>query len=189
MTAAGDIIENPVTGERVRFVETGAETDGERLVLEFRVRPGGFVAAEHVHPQQDERFEVLSGTMRYRIDGVEDSAGVGAVVYAPRGTPHIWWNGGEDELRMLVSYEPALQTQAFFESFFSLALQGRTDPRTGMPNPLQTAVVAREFAAEIRLARPPQAVQKLALGVLAALGRLLGYRARHAYPAERRPPA
>jgi hypothetical protein len=51
-----------------------------------------------------------------------------------------------------------------------------------MPNPLQTAVIAHEFAAEVRLARPPLLVQKIVLGALAALGRRLGYRARHAYP-------
>jgi quercetin dioxygenase-like cupin family protein len=188
MIGTGDILEHPVTRERVRFMETTSETNGERLLLEFRVRPHGFVAAEHIHPQQDERFEVLSGTMRYRINGEEHEAGAGTVLYALKGTPHIWWNGGQDELHMLVSYEPALQTQEFFESFFSIAQQGRTNARTGMPNPLQTAVIAREFAAEIRLAWPPLAVQKVILGTLAALGRMLGYRARHSYPvAEQRP--
>jgi quercetin dioxygenase-like cupin family protein len=187
MIRAGDVIEHPVTGERVRFVETAAETNGERLQLEFRVRPHGYVAAEHIHPQQDERFEVLSGTIRYRIRGEEHDAGAGAVIYVPRGTPHIWWNAGGDELHMLVSFEPALRSQEFFESFFSLAQQGRTDARTGMPGPLQTAVISHEFAAEVRLARPPEAVQKVLLGALAALGRRLGHRARHSYPfAERR---
>jgi quercetin dioxygenase-like cupin family protein len=187
MIRTGDIIEHPVTGERVRFLETAAETDGERLLLEFHVRPHGFVAAAHIHPQQDERFEVLAGTMRYRIDGEEREAGAGTVVHVPKGAPHIWWNAGEDELHMLVGFEPALRTEEFFESFFSIAQQGRTDRRTGMPNLLQTAVIAHEFAAEARLARPPLAVQKVVLGALTVLGRRLGYRARHSYPfAERR---
>jgi hypothetical protein len=136
---------------------------------EFRVRPHGFVAAEHIHPQQGERFEVLSGTMRYRINGEEHEAGAGTVLNALKGTPHIWWNGGQDELRMFVSYEPALQTQEFFQSFFSIAQQARNNARTGMPNPLQTTVIARGFAAEVRLAWLPLAVQKVILGTLAAL--------------------
>jgi quercetin dioxygenase-like cupin family protein len=183
MIYTGDIIEHPVTGERVRLLETAAETNGERLLLEFHVRPHGFVSAEHVHPQQDERFEVLSGTMRYRIDGVEYQGGAGTVIHVPKGTPHIWWNAGEDELRMLVEFQPALQTQQFFESFFSLAQQGKTNGRTGMPSPLQTAVIVQEFAAEVQLARPSPLVQKIVFGALAAVGRRLGYRARHTYPA------
>jgi quercetin dioxygenase-like cupin family protein len=183
MIRSGDIIEHPVTGERVRFVETATDTGGERLVLEFHVRPHGFVAAEHIHPQQDERFEVLAGTMRYRIDGVERVAGAGTVIDVPRGTPHIWSNAGDDELRMRVTFEPALRTEEFFESFFSLAQQGQTDPRTGMPNPLQLAVIADEFTAEMQLAKPPVPVQRVLFGAMAMVGRRLGYRARHRYPA------
>lgn len=182
MICTGDIIEHPVTGERVRFLETAADNGGERLLLEFEVRPHGFVAGEHVHPQQDERFEVLAGTMRYRVNGVAHEAGAGTVIDVPRGTPHIWWNGGEEELRMQVEFQPALRTQDFFESFFGLAQQGRTDPRSGMPGLLQTAVIALEFAPEVQLASPPPAVQKVVLPPLAALGRWLGYQARHSYP-------
>ena len=63
MFHAGDQIENPVTGERLVFHETAAETNGERVVFETIVQPGGFVAAAHVHPFQTERFEVLAGTL------------------------------------------------------------------------------------------------------------------------------
>jgi len=41
MVRAGDVIENPVTGETMRFVLTGAETAGELLRIDFRP-PGRF---------------------------------------------------------------------------------------------------------------------------------------------------
>ena len=56
MFHAGDQIDNPITGERLVFHETSAETNGERVVFETIVQPGGFVAAAHVHPFQTERF-------------------------------------------------------------------------------------------------------------------------------------
>ncbi|MDQ3987417.1 MAG: hypothetical protein M3280_13085 [Actinomycetota bacterium] len=59
MIRAGETIENPVTGERVTFLKTSAETDGEMVLTETTVAPGGFVAAEHIHPHQSERFEIL----------------------------------------------------------------------------------------------------------------------------------
>lgn len=55
MIHAGDSIENPVTGERLVFRQTSRETGGEAVVIETHVQPGGFVAAGHVHPHQEER--------------------------------------------------------------------------------------------------------------------------------------
>jgi hypothetical protein len=63
MIHAGDTIENPVTGERLVFHQTSRETDGQAVVFETFVQPDGFVAAAHVHPKQEERFEILSGTL------------------------------------------------------------------------------------------------------------------------------
>jgi len=48
----GQTLVNPVTGERMTFVETAADTDGERVVIELRAEPGGSVAAAHAHPSQ-----------------------------------------------------------------------------------------------------------------------------------------
>ena len=63
MIRKGDVIENPVTGERLLFLETSAETNGEYVLVECTVQPNGFVAAAHVHPKQTERFEIESGTV------------------------------------------------------------------------------------------------------------------------------
>jgi hypothetical protein len=58
---SGDRLENPVTGEVLVFRRISEETNGEAVLVETIVRPDGFVAAAHVHPQQTERFEVLEG--------------------------------------------------------------------------------------------------------------------------------
>ena len=63
MIRTGDTIENPVTGERITFLATSADTDGEAVVIETVVQPDGFVAAAHVHPSQSERFAVAEGTL------------------------------------------------------------------------------------------------------------------------------
>jgi hypothetical protein len=67
MIQAGDVIENPVTGERLVFHKTSRETNGEAVVLETFVKPDGFVAAAHVHPHQEERFQILRGTVGFRL--------------------------------------------------------------------------------------------------------------------------
>ena len=50
MSTVGDVIENPVTGER-EMVGIGTEqTDGELLVVDLYIWPGGAVIREHRHP-------------------------------------------------------------------------------------------------------------------------------------------
>lgn len=77
MIQAGDVIENPVTGERLVFRKTSRETNGEAVELETFVKPDGFVAAAHVHPHQEEQFHVLRGTVGFRLGREEIFAGPG----------------------------------------------------------------------------------------------------------------
>ena len=155
MARTGDTIEHPVTGERIEFLTTAQDTGGESLRMELLVEPRGFAAAEHVHPRQDERFEILSGTLRYRVVGVEREADAGDTLVIPKGVPHVWENGGDEDLRMILEFRPALRSEQFFESYFGLGQDGKTDPKTGLPNPIRMAVLLNEFRDEIHLARPP----------------------------------
>ena len=70
MAKAGDVIENPITGERITFLKTTRETNGDLLRFEYVVPPR-FYIPEHVHPCQEERHDVLSGTLRGRLGGQE----------------------------------------------------------------------------------------------------------------------
>lgn len=67
MIRSGQTIENPLTGERVLVRKTAADTGGELVVIEVEVEPGGFVAAAHVHPGQEERFALLAGRLARRV--------------------------------------------------------------------------------------------------------------------------
>ena len=83
----GDVIENPVTGERLRFLATSRDTHGEAVVVECTVEPGGFVAAAHLHPHQEGRFEVVSGEVGFKVGGKTILAGPGETLVVPAGTP------------------------------------------------------------------------------------------------------
>ena len=55
MSKVGDVIENPVTGER-EMVRIGTEqTDGELLVVDLYIWPGGAVIGKHRHPAIEEK--------------------------------------------------------------------------------------------------------------------------------------
>jgi quercetin dioxygenase-like cupin family protein len=182
MVKSGDVLEHPVTREKVVFRKTAGDTGGELCQADVYFQPGAFVAAEHIHPLQQERFEVIAGTLRGRVAGREVSSGPGEVVVVPKGTAHGWWNSGADELHVLVEVRPALRFESFFETFFGLAQDGKVHPKTGLPNPFQLALMMRAYRNEIVLARPPRLVQTLLFGVLAPIGRVLGYTGEYSYP-------
>jgi mannose-6-phosphate isomerase-like protein (cupin superfamily) len=152
MARAGEEIFNPVTGERIRFLRTSADTGGALLEMEDTWTRPGHRAAEHVHPDMEERWDVLSGSAAFRIGGVESRAGPGDVVVAPPGTPHLAWNPGEGEVRLRIEMRPALRWEELVERLFALASEGRTDAR-GVPEPALLAELVREYRRE--LAPPP----------------------------------
>jgi quercetin dioxygenase-like cupin family protein len=166
---------------RTVFRETADTTNGELLQVDWIGAPGWTTGPDHLHPRQEERFEVLSGRLGLRVAGVERQHGSGYTIVVPACVPHAAWNAGDGEVHVLVDFRPALRTEVAFEALAGLARDGKTTG-AGVPrNPFRLALVLREFADEIRFVRPPLAVQKAILGPLARLGRTLGYRAEYTY--------
>ena len=169
------MLENPTTGERIVFRKTAAETNGEALEYEILFTPRGFGAQEHLHPRQQERHEVLEGELGIVVAGRERRLGPGDVEVVPPGTPHRIFAAGDRPVRAVFESRPALRSAELAETLFGLGRDDKLNAK-GNPNPLQLAVIGREFAEEGRATRPPEAVQRMMLAPLAALGRLLGYR-------------
>lgn len=179
MARPGNVLENPITGQRLLFRKTAKGTGGELLEVEsIYTRASPSRPPVHYHPNQEERFEVLSGTLRVLLDGEERTLKVGEILTVPPGTPHEMWNVEEGETRVNWQTRPALKTEEFFETVWGLAKDGKVDEK-GVPNLLQVAVIAREYEDEFRLAKPPWPVQKALLAALVPIGRLLGYRASY----------
>ena len=186
MSRAGDVIENPVTGERVVVRVGTEETGGELLVVEGFIKPGGAVTGEHVHPAIGEWFTVVRGRVGFRIDGRESIAEPGQRLHVPAGTAHDWWNAGEEEAQVIAEIRPGARFEEMAINLFSLAQDGKTN-RKGMPNLLQTAIFAREFSDVLYFTKPPLVVQRLLFGALAAIARLFGYRGSYPEYLERGP--
>src|SRR5437867_4026277 len=174
MIRSGDTIHNPVTGERITFLATSRDTDGDAVVIETVVQPFGFVAAAHVHPSQSERFAVAEGTLGLKVGGKKQLLEPGDVATVEPGTPHKFWNACEDEVRFVCEVRPALQFESLLETMFALAADGKTNAR-GMPSPLRLAVIASHHFDTVRLPFPPAWLQKAGLVLGAPLGRLAGY--------------
>jgi quercetin dioxygenase-like cupin family protein len=179
MIRTGDTIHNPITGERITFLATSADTDGEAVVIETVVQPHGYVAAAHVHPSQSERFAVKSGTLGLKTGRKKDTLGPGQVVTVEPGTTHRFWNAGDEPVWFVCEVRPALQFESLLETMFALAADGKTN-RKGMPNLLRLAVIANAHFDTVRLPFPPSWLQRAGLVLGAPVGRLLGFQPTYA---------
>jgi quercetin dioxygenase-like cupin family protein len=171
----GHVMENPYGGEdQIVFTKTAQQTGGEVFGLEVFIRAGAPGTPEMVHPLQDEGFEILSGSLNFRIGGQEHRLEAGESLLIPKGTPHNWWNGSDEEAHALVELRPALRSEELFANIYGLL-----NENGGLPNLLQMAVLSNEHWNEGYLTKPPLLVQRVMFGVLVPLGRLLGYKAHY----------
>ncbi|MDP8942891.1 MAG: cupin domain-containing protein [Actinomycetota bacterium] len=170
---AQPMIENPVTGERFVFRQTAEDTGGEMLAFDFLLRAGAPGPLPHVHPIQEERFEVIAGTLELRIGPRRAVAGLGATVEVPPGTPHYFKNVGDDEAHLRVEVRPALRLKELLETVAALAREGRLNGRGHPRNLLQLALLAREYEREAYAAYVPLALQRVLLAPLAWIGRVV----------------
>ncbi len=146
----------------------------EALELEATWGPGGSPPPAHFHPGQDERFEVLEGVLRARVDGRDHDLHAGDVLEVPRGAVHKMWNEGEEPARALWRTSPAGRTAEWMAALHELRSSGRVG-KNGMPGPLAFGVYLTEYSDVIRLAGP-QPLVRGALAALGGLGKLRGYR-------------
>jgi len=170
MARTGDTLINPVTGMRLRMLQASSDTGGALLAMEATYRPGSPEPPEHLHPSQEERFEMIEGSMRVRLtEGLRDLR-AGETLVVPAGVRHSMWNAGGTEARLRWETRPALRTEYFFEEIFALAAQGRVNAR-GVPGLRDLAVLMPKYASEIRVTHPPQFVQRVVFGVARLVAR------------------
>jgi quercetin dioxygenase-like cupin family protein len=177
MAKAGDEFIRP-NGERLTFRKTSRETNGELLEMEMVYSPNSSKPPSHYHPNQDEHFEVLRGTIVTEIGGQVRSFEAGDSFYVPRGTHHWMYNTSSEPGTVIWQVQPALETETLFETLWGLGIDGKSNDN-GIPNLLQIAVLFREYRREFRLSKPPHWLQKILFAILAPIGKFLGYQTKY----------
>lgn len=161
----GDELELPTFGMRIVFLRRAAATGGELLEYEVHGRPRGFPAQAHVHPQQSERHEALSGSLLVKLDGATRVLGPGESIEIPPGKAHRHYAAGEVDGHVRVTLRPALRTEHLLERLAELDAAGEVT-KGGYLKPLAAARLILDFPDEGRAAQPPAAVQRaLARGI------------------------
>ena len=185
MIRAGFTFEHPTTKTRTVVLESDAETNGMGWLLEvIRYSKLGSDLGEHLHQTWTETFEILKGTAKYKLDGIEKIAKAGESFIVASGHFHVHpWNANEEEL--------VYRQRDHFEHPSPAAVQeilGIFATRTGMARDgirLKGFAKLMQQSATIRtaikhgnyVASPSMFMQKVLASTLGLLGELLGYKA------------
>ena len=97
-----------------RYVLRGDSSEGRFALIEHTIPPRALAAPMHTHEREDEYSFVLAGRLGAQIGDEVVEAGPGELVVKPRGTPHAFWNPGDEEARVLEIISPA-----GFEPYFA----------------------------------------------------------------------
>lgn len=173
MATRGQTITNPITHEHITFLKTSEETGGESLVFDCRVTPGGVPLRPHVHATQEERFEILSGTLGVMLGGKKMILHPGDRVVLPAKIKHQWWNAGNDEVHFRVEVVPPRNLETVLEVVSALAHAGKMNKQCMPRNPFVLAQFGE--LSETYLPVVPIWMQKVGLAMGSTMGSLLGY--------------
>ena len=163
------VIENCI-GEKIIFREVLKEADGDRLIGENYVTPGNGPVM-HTHWLQDESLTVIKGKIGYQIKGQpEQYATEGETVLFSRGTPHRFWNAGQDILHCKAWLKPANT----FVFFLSTVFAAQNKSGKAQPEMFDAAYLLKRYSAEYDLTEIPLFVKKIVIPVTYYTGKLLG---------------
>jgi quercetin dioxygenase-like cupin family protein len=156
---------------------TVVRSTAEVLELDATWGPHGKRPPRQLHPSQEEQFEVVSGCISARVDGVERTYRAGDTFAIAPGAVHGVWNEGDEEARAVWRTLPGLRTLDLFKAIDGLYRDGRIE-RDKAPGLLVWATLLTEYRDVLQLAAKPAFLVRGAFAALARLGRLRGYAPR-----------
>jgi quercetin dioxygenase-like cupin family protein len=171
-TAVTDLA--PTIHDPIHHVAHAFERESENLWVHCWFEPGARLP-EHFHPTLEERWEVLDGTLRLKLDGhwrsLTPEDGPARVA---RDVRHEIRNNSGRTVRARAEVLPAGQLEEFLTEAARAAHDGVFTAR-GLPTSLRNAVWVAAFAQRYRhetvMTSPPPALQRIVLPILARFAR------------------
>ena len=125
-------IYNPVQKDRVTFLKTHADTNGDCTLVEVELADGGGVGL-HYHKTYSESFECLEGEVQVKLGKQLHKLKPGEKATAEPNVNHLFQNRSGKPCKFRVELKPA--SKGFEQSLqvgYGLALDGQTDKK-GFP--------------------------------------------------------
>ena len=104
------------SGTAVRYLATGASTNGQFGLYRWDARPHTPGPSAHFHRTMSESFFILSGTVRLFNGDRWIDAMAGDFLYVPEGGVHAFQNESDEPASMLLLFAPGAPREAYFEA-------------------------------------------------------------------------
>src|SRR5262245_2055335 len=138
----------------IRFLLTGADTNGSASVFEMTVPAGQkLVAPAHKNDTYEETLYGLEGVLTWTIDGKPIEVGPGQALCIPRGAVHRFDNFGARDAKQLSIVSPAIMGPAYFREASAVVNAAAGGP----PNAAQMIEIFRRHG--MTIATPPPAAR------------------------------
>ena len=161
-------------GDSMEILETAAMTGGAYTRVRLVFKPGGSRVPLHRHLLQDETYEVISGTVTYKLDGKIHQAPAGTKFTLPKARLHEHYTVGPEDAVSIQTITPALDFDVIVENLFGLGSEGRgVNPIDAL---MQGLVWIRKMKGPFYLALPIW-LQRALAAVITPIAYAFGYRA------------
>lgn len=175
MPTKGQVLVDKFTGDTIEFLETSADTNGERVTMKWSLKSKGQTVDDHIHLLQEESFKILSGRMTYLLDGEVHYAKAGEEVILPKNKPHNHYNTDDEPVEYIQTVTPGIDVDLFLENLIGMTNDGFV--KNGKLPFLQAMVTGKYLDSPSRLAAIPMGLQNVLMNILGPMARTFGYRA------------
>ena len=171
---AGDVLRFH-DGSEFTVLKSAADTGGEALELEMFFPPTTEDVPRHIHPKQDETYEVMEGIFKVLVgsEWVDLEPGQSATVSA--GTVHTFRVVGGQPVRVRNLHSPALDFEDYFATESRLMSEDKIKSYSSPIALLYYAGLLRQYRHCMVMASP---ALRAAIAALSPVGRVLLARAR-----------
>jgi quercetin dioxygenase-like cupin family protein len=136
MASRSPSIDDPLTGQHLTFTHTANDTRGTSVRAVVRLEPAGYVP-RHLHLRQDEKLEVLTGSIRLHTGGTSRLLAAGDTATVPRRHLHRVANAGASEASFVLEVYPARHIESTIRSTFAVGRAFRPFARLRRSKALQ----------------------------------------------------
>lgn len=167
------ILDFAAAGMWWEITQSTKDTHGAFLEAINVLVPGFEGPPLHVHPEAEESYHILEGTLDVNINGHWQELGPGESATVPAGVVHTLKNAHPVAVRLLNVHKPALSYERMFRRMHALIASGKlTLPPKNFGSLVRISMLFVEHETEIKSASPPHGVMRF----FAFVGNMLGYR-------------
>jgi mannose-6-phosphate isomerase-like protein (cupin superfamily) len=164
------------SSDRGTWIKIADRSNG-RMSFERHYVPRSGRADPHYHLDFTQTWEALSGAGEIEVDGAVRELRAGDRIVLEPGTPHRDpYLPGEGELHVRGTFDPDTDfIEGYAEAWAHHLREGSVNDQEEIPL-TQILVIAKATGGRSYSSRLPEVLQKMALPLIAAFGRLRGYR-------------